>query len=145
MLVDSECCIEDSFITKNALFAVECVNGGELAVLQHCDLRSRGGKKLFSVVDFTAEDGGDAVECGKNIYTSLCTTDAGSEGELRLFPWYVTSPRRNIATTAAVAATKIPNRNSFDDTHPLDLECFDDYILPQEAAAVSSKKRVRIN
>lgn len=144
MLVDSECCIEDSFVTKNARFAVQCVAGSELVVLRHCDLRPARGGKLFSVIDFEpAEDG---VKSGKNIYTQMCITDVATDDELRQFPWH-TAPRGNMS--------KHSSQNSFDeprlpqpavpsyDQVALDCDYFEDYSIP-EGAPSSSKKRVRV-
>lgn len=142
VLVDSECCVEDTFITKNAHFAVQCVSGGELVVLRHCDLRAaRPGGNLFSVVAF------DPPEEGKNIYTQLCVTDTANEEELRLFPWHTApSPR------SKGSLSKNASRNSFDDTaqwapnldeFAVDCDYFEEYTIPQGATG-SSKKRVRV-
>jgi len=148
VLVDSECCVEDTFITKNARFAVQCVSGTELVVLRHCDLRpARTGGSLFSVVDFEPAEPG--VECGKNIYTQMCVTDTSSEEELRKFPWH---------TVAKVSVSKSASKNSLDETRALsyhqqgipmyddaemEYNYFEDYTIPQGAAS-SSKKRVRV-
>lgn len=146
MLVDSECCVEDTFITKNAHFAIQCVSGGELVVLRHCDLRAtQPGGSLFSVVTF------DPPEEGKNIYTQLCVTDASTENELRLFPWHTApSPR------GKGSLSKNASRSSFDDSRALssqwapnldefavDCDYFEEYSIPQGANA-ASKKRVRV-
>ena len=145
VLVDSECCVEDTFLTKNTQFAVQCVAGAELVVLRHCDLRTaRPGGSLFSVVAF------DPPEEGKNIYTQLCVTDAANEDELRLFPWHTApSPR------GKGSLSKNASRSSFDDTRvppqwapdldefAADCDYFEDYTIPQ-GAAVASKKRVRV-
>lgn len=148
VLVDSECCVEDTFITKNAKFAVQCVSGTELVVLRHCDLRpARAGGALFSVVDFEPPEAG--VECGKNIYTQMCVTDTATEEELRKFPWH---------TVTKGSVSKSASKNSLDETRALsyqqqgvpmyddadiDYNYFEEYAVPQGAAS-SSKKRVRL-
>lgn len=71
----------------NGQCAVSCLDGDELVTLKHCELRSSSGALFDSRAGVEPDSDGAPTSTNSSIYTLNCTTDAGSEGELRRYTW----------------------------------------------------------